>query len=459
MVRRGLTFEANQADRDWSADPVGYVREVLHVEPTESQQKILTAVRDHRRVAVRSCHHSGKTLIAAAAVQWFVRSFNPSLVISTAPTQRQVEALLWFEIAEHQRRGNLGGNLLTTSLEVTPTQRAYGFTTRDSEKFAGWHSPHILFVVDEASGVEEPIYQAIEGCLTSHHSRLLLISQPTRPAGSFYEAFTSAASLYERHHISAFDVPETLLTPGWKDERLAAWGENNPAYQIKVLGNFPPQGANSLISVSWIEAAQERTFDDAGPIEIGVDVAYYGDDQSVAVVRKGRQVVQIDAWQGHNTVESAGRVAMLANKWQPTTIRVDNIGYGAGTLNTLEAEGYPAIGVNVGESAWDGEKFNNRRTEAFVGLADRFEAGDIALPKHDLLFSQLTALTFSYTPRGQQKLVSKEEMKKERVGNHVWQSPDFADAAMLAFLADVGYSKPVSLVGAPRPSGGFRWKE
>jgi hypothetical protein len=434
------------------------VREVLHVEPWEKQRQILEAVRDHRRVAVRSCHHSGKTFIAAAAAQWFLRSFSPSLVISTAPTIRQVEKLLWFEIAEHQRRGGLGGNLLTTSLEISPAQRAYGFTTNEAEKFAGWHCPNIFVIVDEASGVEEPIYQAIEGILTSNYARLLLISQPSRPQGTFYEAFSSSASLYDRHHISAFDVPSELLNPGWKDERLAAWGEANPAYQIKVLGNFPPQGANSLIAIPWIEAAQERTLSPSEPCEIGVDVAYEGDDQSVAIVRQGQRVVAIADWRGHNTVESAGRVAALARQWKPSSIKVDHIGYGAGTLDTLQKEGFPAVGINVGEAAWDSERYANRRAELFFGLAERFEQSDIDVPVHDLLFAQLSALTYSYAPTGKLKLVSKQEMKKERLGNYTWQSPDFADALMLAFAQPVGFSRPVALIGAPRPSGGFEWK-
>jgi hypothetical protein len=434
------------------------VREVLKFEPWEAQCHLLEAVRDHPRVAVRSCHSSGKTIAAAAAAQWFCRSFDPSLVISTAPTDRQVKALLWYEIREHNRRGALGGKLDLTALEVSPSQRAYGFTTNEAEKFSGWHAPNILVIVDEASGVPEPIYEAIEGILTSPMARLLLIGNPNNAQGTFYEAFTAAAGLYDRHHISAFDVPGHILPSGWKEERLAVWGEANPAYQIRVLGNFPPQGTNSLISVEWVEAAQERTLPEGQPIEIGVDVAYYGDDSSVAIVRAGSRVIEILDWRGHNTVESAGIVANLARKWNPSMIKVDNIGYGAGTLDTLQAAGFPAIGVNVGEAAGDPEQYANRRSEAFAGLAERFEKGEIDVPAHDLLLAQLTALTFSYTPAGKQKLVSKEEMKKARVGSQSWQSPDFADALMLAFFRDVrGYLPSVQL-GAERPAGGFRWE-
>lgn len=152
-------------------------------------------------------------------------------------------------------------------------------------------------------------------------------------------------------------------------------------------------------------------------------------------------------------MQSAGRIAALAKAWNPEVIKVDEIGVGAGVVDRLSEEGFPVCGVNVGESAWDSEHFANRRSEIFWGLRERFKEGDISIPKEDgLLADQLSALKFSYTPRGQVKIVSKEDMRKERQGNHHWTSPDRADALCLTFCSADGFT-PGVVVGEGRGWG------
>jgi phage terminase large subunit len=379
--------------------------------------------------------------------------------VTTAPTKHQVVNLLWRRLRAAYRgaKVKLQGRCLTAMLEVDTEWYAIGIATDEEVNFQGPHSAAgVLMVGDEASGLAEWIYPAMQGTLTQEGAKQLLIGNPNHAAGFFYESHRNWPAA-QRFHISAFDVPAHILTPGWKEEMLADHGEASPVYQVKVLGKFPPQGTNALISLQWVEDAMNRDLPEGEPCEIGVDIAYYGDDESVAVVRKGNRVVDLVGWRGHDTVESAGQVAALAQRYQPSLIKVDGIGYGAGTLDTLQHAGWNAIGVNVGEAAWDSDKYHLRRTEAFFGLAERFKAGEISLPDDPMLTAQLTALTFSYTPRGQLKLISKEEMKKERVGNNRWTSPDRADAVMLAMYTPLGGSQPVALIGAPRPSGGFQW--
>lgn len=432
LVKRGLLIPSG-SPKDWSTDPLGFAREVLGNSLWEKQQQIMEAVRDHRRVAVRSCHHSGKTFTASAITQWFARSFNPSLVLTTAPTERQVEKLLWGEIAFQQSRARLPGKMLTTSLEVGPAQRAYGFTTNKPEKFQGWHCENILIIVDEASGVDEAIYEAIEGCLTGPNAKLLLIGNPNSPSGSFYEAFKSP--LYEKFHISAYDVPDSLLPGAWAEERREEWGEESPAYRVRVLGEFPDEGDDTLFPLSWVERAQEAELEQKdSDVEIGVDVARYGGDESVAYVRCGWSVIGFDGWRGNDTQSSAGRVAALARRFAARRIKVDEIGVGAGVLDRLRSDGLPAIGINVGTSPRDKEKYQMLRDELFFGLRKRFQDGEISIPKEDtILLSQLTALKYGYLPTGKLKVESKDDMRKRRGTAKGWTSPDRADALALAF--------------------------
>lgn len=458
MIRRGIKPPAPPLSlKPYQSDPVAFARQVLGVEPWERQRAIMQSVAARPRTTVRSCHNSGKTWAAACLTLWFTHCFEPSLVITTATTDRQVKKQLWGEIAQLRARAGLPGTLNLQALTLSPSQKALGFTTSEAEKFQGWHCPHILIIVDEASGVEEPIYASIEGCLTGPDPRLLLIGNPNNAVGTFFESFRSP--LYEegRFHISAFDVPPLLLPATWAVERLADWGEESQDYQVRVLGQFPPQGANSLINLNWVEQAQDRTLESSEPVVIGVDVAYEGDDQSVAIVRSGSRVIGLEAWQGYDTQKSAGRVAALAREFSPSTINVDVIGLGQGTHDRLKEEGYPVSGINVAEAAWDKERFFNRRTELFWGLRDRLQEGDIDLPANDTLLSQLTALCYSYTPRGQLKLESKPELKKRRPAGAKWRSPDFADALMLCFAGGGSRWQPVSLSGEGVPVGMAKW--
>lgn len=119
-------------------------------------------------------------------------------------------------------------------------------------------------------------------------------------------------------------------------------------------------------------------------------------------------------------------------------------------IDTLRHLGVTVVGVNVGESAADSEQFANRRSEIFWGLRERFQKGEISVPKDDdLLLGQLIALKFSYTSRGQIKLMSKDDMRKERSENSKWRSPDRADALALAFSFPTGW-RPVAMAGEPR---------
>lgn len=444
MIRRGISPPSlNRANDDarYQSLPVGFVRERLDGDPWPLQEQIMEAVAEHRRVAVRSCHHSGKTWLASALVPWWLNAFDHSLVITTAPTDRQMREQLWVEIAGHHRKSELPGRITETSLEIGPDRRAFGFSTNTPERFQGWHEQNILVIVDEASGVAEPIYQAIEGILTGHNAKLLLIGNPNSPQGTFYEAFRSP--LYQTFHISAYDVPERLLPRSWAEERLQEWGADNPAYQVRVLGNFPSQGADALISMKWVEDAQNRTLEPIGDCEFGVDVAEYGDDESYVYVRRGPKVVYSGGWRHNDPIESAGQVIAIYNSLcpsQPATIKVDDIGIGAGTRAALQNHFGGRLvtvhGVNVGEAAMDAENYANKRSEVFCGLRDRFKDGDIDIPDDPILTDQLTQLKFSYSPRGQIKLESKEDTRKRRTGGeHRWKSPDRADALALCFAA------------------------
>lgn len=457
------------------------------------QADILKAVRDHERVAVRSCNGSGKTYTAAYAVLWWLMCFRNSLVITTAPTEHQVRDVMWREIRRAYRGHEdlIDGTLLRTSLELGDKHYASGLSTNAPDRFQGFHQDNILFVVDEAPGVAEEIFEAIEGSMTSARARMLLLGNPTARSGTFYEAFHGRRELWSTFHISVFDTPNFqgidpdspnfqginpdsevrdrefaelvlpgLVTPKWAADALINWGETSPMYQVRVLGEFPTEGEDTLIPLRLIEAAVNREIEDPPPeqpsekipedrledpektpepdqvpVEIGVDVARFGSDRTVICVRKGPRVLSLSSYQRQDTMATAGAVARAIADHEPGVVRIDEIGIGAGVVDRLREQGFKNVeGANVAVRASNREQFLNARAEIFDGLRVRFESGRISIPEDRELIGQLAALRYSFTSSGQMKLEGKDELRRRGL-----PSPDRADALALAFASSLSY--------------------
>jgi hypothetical protein len=262
-----------------SVDPVFKAREVFGWWPWSKQREILWSVRTNERTAVPSAHGLGKTATAARVVLDFV-SEGPCRIITTAPMWSQVEDLLWAEIAVAYRdsRIPLGGDLLKTRLQFAPDWFAVGFSTDEAERFAGHHAPRLLLVVDEASGVDEKIYIAAKGFLTaSDGARVLLIGNPTRPAGTFFRA-CRAQSPYNVIQMSAFDSPNitgervpkavgaALPTLQWIKEMEDEYGRDSPEFRVRVMGEFATTIGRSYFNNDHLDAATELAID---PLHVG----------------------------------------------------------------------------------------------------------------------------------------------------------------------------------------------
>jgi hypothetical protein len=265
-------------------------------------------------------------------------------------------------------------------------------------------------------------------------------------------------------------VRPELVTPRWVWERQEEWGIESPIYQIRVLGEFPDAGEDTLIPLSWIEAAcgrwtQKSRLQAPGsrlqvpdlepgawslelPAELGVDIARYGGCETVVVVRRGGVVRRVVAWMGHDLMATTGRIMAIARDEEPVgAVKVDVIGLGAGVVDRLREQGVPHVyGVNVASRALDGERYERRRDELFFALRERFRTGEIALPPDDRLRAQLASLGFSYTSSGRLQVESKEDLRRRGL-----RSPDRADALMLAFAPVTAGSVDRATCGPGRP--------
>lgn len=454
QVRARLSAKEGGPAGDFAAyvdDPVGFAVHVLGIEPWSRQREILRSVVEHDQVAVRSGHKVSKSLSAAILALWFASTRAGGRVILTAPTSRQVRGVLWREIRALHRRAiiPLGGivNELPENGIIWPDGRSIeGFSTDESERFAGISGVNLFFIVDEASGVGEPIFEAISGCRAGG-GLLLVISNASRTSGTLYEAFNGKADFWHKIHISSLESPNVtgerwipgLATKKWCDEKREEYGEGSPFYQVRVLGDFPTQAENAVIGLGLVEAATARwspglcqgeSFRDAGRLELGVDPARFGSDTAAVVARRGYVAMEPVCFRGLDTVALAGKVLEVARGLRRTSeiplIRVDSIGIGAGVVDHLaQHDDVEVIAVNVAESATTGQHAR-LRDEVWFRTRDWLRDGG-CIPPDQKLVGELVAPTYSFDVSGKLKVEAKDETKKR-----LKRSPDRADALCLA---------------------------
>ena len=442
-----------------------FAEETLGVTLWEKQKEVLMAINCKRRVAVKSGNGLGKGFTAAVAMLWYLQHHDPAIVLSTAPTFRQVRHLLWRQLhALHRRAAQpLGGTLLDTRWELSGNRYALGLSADGAEQFQGFHCENMLVVVDEAEGVADSIYEAIDAIMTSGNVKLLLIGNPTTTTGHFYRAFHEESGIYHPITISALDSPNVapghepeipgLTTAEWVEERRGMWGEDSDLFRSRVLAEFPQRSIHSLLAIDDINAAVYDAVPDPGlrsphsgllprhsglrrnpahgPVVIGMDVARFGPSRTVLVVRRGDTVLSIQAFNGIDTMAGVGKVVTAVREYGPALINVDVTGIGAGVVDSLHEQGYSVHGMDGSASPNRDPLCANLRAEAFSTLAQRFRQRRIHIP-HDVgLIRELAELRYQPDRYGRVIIEGKQMMRRRGI-----PSPDKADALMLAFLND-----------------------
>lgn len=434
-------------------DPVGWVRDRLGEHLWSKQRQIAESVRDNRRTAVKSCHDSGKSFIASRLASWWVDSHpaGEAFVVSTAPTYAQVHAILWEEIRRAATKASArndplpGRVLLSDDWKLDDgTLVGWGRKPADTDEhgFQGIHRRYVLVIIDEACGVPEQLWTAIEAITTNRDCRILAIGNPDDP-GTEFAKVCAPGSGWSTIQISAFDTPNftdepvpdglrpLLLDPEWVDDKQRRWGVESPRYVSKVLGDFPEIGEDILITPGMIRAAQERELQPGPWGVLGVDVARYGSDRTVIGLRRGPRYRTVGDYAKQSTTETTGRVIAATGEHRADEIRVDGVGVGAGVVDQLVEQRYDVLDMQSGGGAIDTEHFANARAEWWWGVRTRFEDGDMDIdPDDDDLAAQLGTIRYRYNSRGQVVIESKEDLRKRGQ-----PSPDRADTLMLTSAA------------------------
>lgn len=467
-------------------DPVGFFRDILKVQPWARQAELLDAAGRFDRVLCRSGHKCGKSLSCVGLALWWVCTRPGARVILTAPTFRQVKDILWRELEQWYPavQGALSGGDIpldpATGIRLPNGGQIIGVSTSKKENLAGYSGPNQLFIVDEASGFPDDLYETIKGN-SAGGAKIVAISNPTRTLGWFYEGFkTGTYDLRSANdnsiplhrwrllHISSEESPNVLaaandngvLIPGlarieyieeMREECGPDW-ERSSVYMVRVRGEFPGQTTDSVIGLWLVSAATARWVpaDTAaalalahdGELTIGVDVARFGGDETVLQPVRGSYAWRPTVLSKADGPTVAEAVVELARELrraphQRVRVAVDGIGVGAAVVDSLRV--HPAakngeivvIDVDVSMASDDGDHANLRAQLWFGLVAWLRDSG--AIPDDDHLTSELLAPTYTFDTRGRKKVASKAEMRLV-----LKRSPDRADALCLAVYRGKG---------------------
>ncbi len=490
LVSRATTMRFPNAE--YQRDPARFFREVLGVEPWDRQIEIIEAVRDHDRVAVCSGHKIGKSLSVVGLALWYYCSFHDARVIMSSTTSRQVDQILWRELRMVRARSGRcvackaadpdglliprpcphsamiegeQGELARTGLKSPDFREIVGFTAREAEAVAGISGRNLLYLIDEASGVPDAIFEAIEGNRAGG-ARIALVGNGTRNEGEFFEAFNSKSHLYHCIRVSSETTPNVvhgaMLVPGlatreWIEEKKLEWGENSPLYRVRVRGEHATHEEGKIFSLHAIGESEARWHDapEAGRLSIGIDPAGESGsgDETVFAARRGFRMLKLEAHRGFNAQRHLGHLLTMLRpplrlpRETPIVVvdRGGTIGHELCALLRQYVDDHPGafdlVTIRPSDAAQRLPQVYATMRDALAGNLEQWMRDGGAVLEDTKLTKELHALEWRPDARGRLKVTPKETLRKI-----LGRSPDRYDALALSCW------EPLSLLDADVPA-------
>ena len=425
-----------------------FVENVLGVEHIEEWQHEVLTVMDQgeTKISIRSGHGVGKTALCSWLATHFLLFRDDVKVIVTSPSFKQMNDGLIPEVQKWLAKVPdwMSANIESTSERIVrlPNSKNNFISFRTARKenpeaLAGVHASHVLIIVDEASGVDEVVYETGQGALSTKGAIAVLIGNPTKPSGFFYKTQTSLSDLWWTRKVSCMDSSRV------SDEYIASqrrtYGEDSREFAVRVLGEFPQSGADAVIPRQFIASAVGRDVEaKQHPLVWGIDPGR-GGDPSGFIERSDNAILSAEQLRFDNLMRLVGWVKTrwdgLPNSKRPAAIYVDSIGLGAGVYDRLSELELPVIAVNVSETAALSERYMRLRAELWYKARAWFEAYDKHIPSNLLYLEQfveeLAMVEQKIMSSGKVDIESKEQMRRRGV-----PSPNLADAFVLTFAKD-----------------------
>lgn len=402
-----------------------------------------------RRFTIRSGHGTGKSTTQAILIIWFLLFHRDLKVPVTANSSDQLRDVLWAELAKWHRelpsflKDMLELNTERMFIKAAPESAfAVARTARPErpEALQGFHAGILAFFIEEASGIDDVIFETAGGALSSDHSWVFMFGNPTRTSGYFYRSFHGNRGEWRAYHVPC--QHSSRVSSSYPEQIAREYGESSNVYRVRVLGEFPLTEDDAVIGLGIVEAAIDRQVAPSESAVVwGLDVARFGDDTTALAKRRGNILLEpVTEWKKLDLMQTVGRVVSeyrLATP-RPNAINVDVIGLGAGVVDRLRELGLPARGINVGESpATDDDRYMRLRDELWFKGRSWFESRAVSIPRDDGLISEIVGPKYKIESSGKLKVESKDDMKKRGV-----KSPNKADAFLLTLAGgDFAHSR------------------
>jgi len=423
----------------------------LNWKPTSQQCDVLELIMEEKhlpigerkqRVAVKSGQGPGKTTLSGVAMSWVVLQYLDTLGVVTAPTMRQCKEV-W--LAEFRRTLSNAHPILRRVIKVTKSKVIFAgrpgwqiilVSSSKPENAQGFHQERLIFLVEEAAGVPREIQEQIKGTLSNEDSMLICIGNPNLRDCAFFDCFNKDRVLWNTFTMNAEE--SEIVSKANIAKLEAEFGRNSDVFRVRVLGEFPLQDPNTVMSSDDLEACTKNNmlkFSQMGPVrQFGLDFARFGSDESVVVQRKGMATLSYKTFAKREPIDVCNYSfhLQLSCGWGGDTIFVpDAGGMGQGVMHAFKGKKYLEF---HSEGVPTKPEYANRITEAYFGFAEKAKARSIHIPNDPHLIHQLSSRQYYINAKGQLILEKKEDFVK-RVG----VSPDRGDAMVLAF-----YDRPMA---------------
>lgn len=457
----------------YADNPVDFVEDIIRARPDDNQRAILRSVASEPMTSVRSGHGIGKSAVESWAIIWFLCTRPYPKVPCTAPTQHQLFDLLWAEASKWIRNNPaIGKDLIWTNQKIYMRSHpeewfAVARTATNPDALQGFHAEHLLFIIDEASGVRDIVFEPILGALSTGGAKLLMCGNPTRLTGFFYDSHHKNRASYSTLHVDG--RLSGRVDQEFVNKIIEMFGIDSDVFRVRVAGEFPKAQSDSFIFMEWAEKASKLKLESPGErLDLGVDVARYGDDSSVIypVFDQCRSDIP-EIFHHNDTMRLTGNVIASLERYASESlctiafyVKVDCDGLGVGVYDRLKEqeedilkrmqsvrrEAYRGIagesndrditldiveghfgGIGGKLDEGDPVRFANKTGIMWGRIRKLLKDGALSIWDDDKLISQLSNRTYTVDSSGKIVLEKKEDMKKRGVS-----SPDIADALALA---------------------------
>jgi hypothetical protein len=437
-------LEGSDGPRKWQREILGYLRD--HISNPATRYTPC-------KIAVSSGHGIGKSAFMGMVTNWAMSACEDCKGVVTAGTGTQLstktvpEISKWFKLSFNAEWFDVRATSIRSLDKQHELAWRVDFVTwsaHNTDAFAGLHNKLklILLIYDEASAIDDAVWQVSEGALTDEETIIIWLAfgNPTKNTGSFRECFGKLKHRWKTYQIDSRTVE------GTNKEQIAKWiedyGEDSDFVRVRVRGEFPRAGSSQFIGSDVVAAC--RKYKSEGhqslPKIISVDVARFGADETVVILRQGRKAVILARYRGKDTAEVGDRVIEFMQSEDPQCVVIDGDGVGGGVVDHIKIRGFgdKVFEFHGGAAAYDATAYFNRRSEVWGLMRDWLKNG-AEIPDNPDLDVQLTALEYGFSNKGQIQLESKADLKKRspEVG-----SPDLADALAMSFSVMVAPPAP-----------------